>query len=73
MIDENELEENLDQIVGNIKSLQRVGRVLSESELNEQTVLWLLSRASGVPQRDVKLMMESLYNLEEIFLKIKSK
>lgn len=64
-----QIEENLDQIAANIKKLSIVGDALSKSELNEKTVIWLLSRASGVNQREVKEVLYSMYRLEEIFLK----
>ena len=66
---EKELEENLEKISNEIKKLQVVGEALSKSELNEKTIIWLLSRASGVSQTDVRKIMDTLFELESIFLK----
>ena len=52
-----------------IKKLRIVGEAMANSELNEKTIIWLLSRASGVTQKDVKAIVESLQELESIFLK----
>ena len=67
---EEEITENLDKISTEIRKLRTVGDAISKSELNEKTIVWLLSRASGVNQGDVKAIMNSLMELESIFLKI---
>lgn len=66
---EKELKENLDNIAKEIKKLRRVGNILAKSELNEKTIIWLISRASGVPQGSCEKIMNSLQELEGIFLK----
>ncbi len=69
---EKDLEENLEKISSEIRKLKKVGEVLAESELNEKTITWLISRASGVPQRDCRLVMDSLQELEGMFLKMEN-
>ena len=70
MGNEKELEENLEKISQEIRKLKKVGQVLAESKLNEKTVVWLISRASGVNQGDCRLIMDSLQELERMFLKM---
>lgn len=66
-----ELKENLAELSNEIKKLQKVGEVLAESEFNEKTIIWLISRASGLPQKDCEAVITSLQDLEAIFLKHK--
>lgn len=68
-INSENLEENLETIANEIKKLKNIGEILSKSELNEKTIIWLISRASGVNQTHCSLVMSSLQRLEEIFLK----
>lgn len=70
-MDKNYIEENLEIIAENLQNLQKVGEAFSSSRINEKTIVWLISKASGVPQGQCKKILNSMAELEKTFLKKK--
>lgn len=51
------------------KKLCKAGEELAASRLKQKTVLILLSHMTGLPQRDIKTVLEALPQIEKEFLK----
>lgn len=66
-------EKNAETIANSIASLSNSARLLLSSGLNERALLVLLKDATGVAHREIKLILDTLPKLCELYCKTKGK
>jgi len=66
---EDLLEINLEEIAQDIQELSKIGEKLKNSRLNERAVILLIQSETKLPKRDIKYVLDTLPQLEKLYLK----
>lgn len=61
----------LEEIADGIIKLSKISEDIKKSRLTEKAILVLLNHVTGLPQKEIKLVFDSLPELERIYLKKK--
>lgn len=65
----DEVPETVEIIAASIVKLSQIGQDLNKSALNERAIVVLLHDLTGLPYREIKLVLNSLAELEKHYTK----